>query len=238
MFLWTNWLIPLYFVLIVVVMIVSWLCNSYYADVRSVITYDGIRWLFSESLDNFRKAPLAETVLIMVGLSVLTESGFVSAIFRRKTLKQRKAMRQTVLVIAVAFVLLAVLALPKHAVLRNVFGGFESSPLTEGMLCIIFSVAVVAANVYGFLSGRMTGFSDFVSAHSYLLRQTSHIFIIAFEGSQLIACLRYSRLLPVILQSLSINVTESYANQAMGVILYWIPLFVSVIAVYVVKNRG
>lgn len=185
-------------IILPIVVIASWVVGAYNPDVKSLLEDAGVRWSITHITKNFSDLPLAEILLLMVTVSVVRESGWLSWLYPKNhplTLKQLRAYTYTnLLIFALFLIFLLVLFMPASP-LRNSFGELSHSPLSQGWLSLLSLLFIIVSNVYGYLSGRFVTSADFAFAHTRVLRNFSPAFISLFFLGQIMGCLDYSQLI-------------------------------------------
>lgn len=184
--------------LLVLLFVVSWVLSVYVDGVEGLLTPRGIRWMCSHLLANFATLPLASILMGLMALSVLRESG-LSQVFRRHlSLKQRRALQITGLTLLVVLGLFSLLLLLPRAILLSAFGTLAHSAFSTGSFGLLFCLLMLMGNVYGYTSGRFVTLQDFLHAHVALLAAVAPSFVFLFLGSQLVECLQFTGLLPLL----------------------------------------
>ncbi|MEG1402877.1 MULTISPECIES: AbgT family transporter [Bacteroides] len=108
----SKWRMPhpatMFFLLTLVVIFLSWICDIYgmgvrlpqtgeYIRVQSLLSPEGIRWLLRHVITNFTGfAPLGMVVIAMFGVGLAQHSGFIDACIRRG-LRNRQEKRKIIL---------------------------------------------------------------------------------------------------------------------------------------------
>ena len=118
-----------FFALTVVVTVLSWVGNVYEWGVNNLLCADGIRWAVANIIYNFTDSPIGEIILLLLGLSVLTESGFLTFWKSAKSIKQKRAMQITIVAIVVYCLTIFCLLFTSHAVLLSAFGTIHEAKL-------------------------------------------------------------------------------------------------------------
>lgn len=179
-------------------MLMSWVVGAYHSDVNNLLEYAGIRWGITHIISNFSALPLATILLLMVTVSVVKESGWLSWLYPKNhplMLKQLRAYTYTnLLLVVIVLVFLFLLFIPDSPLI-NSFGGLSHSPLSKGWLALLSLLVIFISNVYGYLSGRLVTSADFAFAHTRVLRKFSPAFISLFFLAQIFGCLDYSQLI-------------------------------------------
>lgn len=178
-------------------LLATWMVGAYNNEVRSLLDSDGVRWGITHILSNFSRLPLATILMLLVTVSVVLESGWLSWMFPKNhplMLKQLRAYTYTNLLLIVITVFFVFVLLMPGSPFLNAFGGFAHSPLLKGWFSILSLLIIFIANVYGYLSGRLTTSNDFAFAHTRLLRKYAPAFVPLFIVAQIGGCMDYSNL--------------------------------------------
>ncbi len=178
--------------LIVLLSLWSWVGSVYGMGMENLLCADGIRWAVVNVVPNFVSVPTAEVLLLMMGLSVIIESGLPTACFFVSSLKQKRALLFTLTLLFVFCLLVLALVAWPGAVLLNAFGTLHNSPFSKSVPGLLFVLALIAGNGYGYTSGRFVTMRDIVAAHTRLISLSSGYFVMLFVASQFIACARYT----------------------------------------------
>lgn len=184
--------------LLPVLFIASWIGSIYDSHILNLLDADGIRWGVTHVLSNYGSLPLSLIIFLLVVVSVAIESGWLAWLYPKNhplMLKQLRAYTYTNLVGMVSLVAVALVLLMPSSPLLNAFGGFAHSPLQRGGGVLLLMLILLMSNIYGYLSGQLTTNSDFIFAHTRLLRKYSYVFITLFVVAQVYGCLEYSHLL-------------------------------------------
>lgn len=185
-------------ILLPVIVLLSWVVSAYDPSVNSLLEDAGIRWGITHIISNYSDLPLASILMLMVTVSVVKESGWLSWFYPKNhplMLKQLRAYTYTnLLMVAIIAVFLFVLFFPASP-LRNSFGELSHSPLSRGWLPMLSILIILVSNVYGYLSGRMVTSADFAFAHTRVLRDFSPAFISLFFLGEIMGCLEYTHLI-------------------------------------------
>lgn len=176
---------------ILMLAIFSWLASMYGWIVHNVLSADGLRWAAASVLGNFRQVPFAEMLMVLVALSFLTESGLLKAFHVGITLKQRRALQFSVLVLIISLVAIAAAVFMPSSVLLSSFGRFAGSPIAAGLPALMLLVVVLVSITFGFLSGRFLTASDMLSAAAHIPAAAARVLPVLFLTSQLIGCYAY-----------------------------------------------
>ncbi|MCM1311391.1 MAG: AbgT family transporter [Bacteroides sp.] len=208
----------------------SWVGNVYNLGMENLLCADGIRWATANIVTNFTSAPLAEVILLMTGTGVIAESGILTSFFHRSSLKQKRALLFTLTLLTLfCLLVLGLITLP-GAILLNAFGTLQDSPFSKSIPGLLFVLALIAGNGYGYTSGRFTTMHDVIAAHTTLSKAASGYFLTMFASAQLIGCAEYTHVL-----SLFGN-DEAFALNVLSFILYYVTLILYIWNAYIQKR--
>lgn len=180
-----------FFALTVVITVLSWVGNVYEWGVNNLLCADGIRWAVANIIYNFTDSPIGEIILLLLGLSVLTESGFLTFWKSAKSIKQKRAMQITIVAIVVYCLTIFCLLFTSHAVLLCAFGTLRESAFQQGAYGLLLLGIIIAANLYGYFSGTFSSVKDSISAHTSLILRISPYFVTAFVASEFVGSMNY-----------------------------------------------
>lgn len=184
--------------LLPIVLLASWVVGAYNSEVRSLLDSDGVRWGITHILSNFSRLPLATIIILLVTISTVMESGWLSWINPKNhplMLKQVRAYTYTNLLLIILFLFFVFVLLMPGTPLLNAFGGLANSPLEKSWFPLLSLIIIFISNIFGYLSGRLTTSADFTFAHTRLLRKYTPSFLPLFVVAQISGCLQYSNLL-------------------------------------------
>lgn len=183
---------------LVILLFASWLLSIYVEGVEGLLTPRGIRWLCSNIVPNFSSVHLAKMLLGLMAISVLRESGIISIVHGHISLKQRHALQITGIALLVILLLFSLLLFLPDAILLSAFGTFHHSAFSKGFYGLLMCLIIFVGNVYGYTSGRILTMHDFVHAHVSIFSTLANYFVIVFFASQLVGCLEYTHILPLL----------------------------------------
>ncbi|MBR1667872.1 MAG: AbgT family transporter [Bacteroidaceae bacterium] len=207
---------------LILLLFVSWVLGIYVDGVSGLLTARGIRWLCINIVPNFASVHLAKMLLGLMAISVLRESGIISTYRRHVSLKQKRALQITGVSFLLIVCLFSLLLFLPNAPLLSAFGTFQGSALSKGFYGIFMCLAIFIGNVYGYTSGRFLTMRDFVHAHVSIFSTVANYFVILFLASQLVGCLDYTGILPL----LGADATVLYILRG---ILYNVPLLLYIL---------
>lgn len=190
----------LYLLGILVLAIVSWIGSVYGLDVHNLLSGEGLRWCVSNVLANFRHAPLAEILLALLALGILTESGFCRTLIdflhphhslRDISLKRQRAFQLSLLAVILCIALTLSLTFFNNSLLLSAFGTFVGSALQHGLFPLLLLLLMVVGVVFGTTSGRFLTAADLIHAAGWLLSRVADYFLTLFLAAQLVGCLTF-----------------------------------------------
>jgi len=153
--------------LLLVLVLFSWIATA--ADtglkVRSLLSADGLRWLFGAFTYNLGTGLIVWILLLSVSLGAVRTSGLwgvaLSALrHRRLPYRSKVALLSSAGMAAVLLTVYCLMALLPHAVLLSVTGGLFPSPFSAGLVPAVSFVLAAAAIAYGLQSGTLASFYD------------------------------------------------------------------------------
>ncbi len=184
--------------LLPLIAISSWICSVYQPAIRSLLAPNGLRWIFTSIISNFTSLPIAEIILILIAISLLSFLNLSSLFHHRPTPKEKRALFFALLMLVMNIFAIAALTFLPPYILLNFFGSLLSSPLTDSIPGLLFVAIETTGCTYAYTSGRMTTIQDFSVAHSSFINLLSPLFIHLFLIAQIIGWMGYSNILSVL----------------------------------------
>lgn len=179
------------------VVLLSWIISAMgNADIRSLISSEGLRWFLGNYSDIIAKPILAWLLLLAIAYSSFRQSGLSKAIGKRLTgdklmFKQRVGLRVTIIVLIAIIAIVSVLVLTPHAVLLSPAGTIFPSPFSRSIIPIIAGTITILSFFYGLVSGTINNTKTAFGCLYLEIPQLLPIFIIYILAAQLYACLRF-----------------------------------------------
>ena len=143
--------------------LVSWFVTAAWPDLpmRSLLSSEGIRWLFGSFAQNLLTPLLAWLVLGSVAYGTIVSSG-LTELRHPITFRQRSALQFVAIEALIFLAVLLLLTLIPQAPLLSATGQLFPSALSDGLVPFVcFSVTVMALT-FGFTTGRFTTLRDMV----------------------------------------------------------------------------
>ncbi len=184
--------------LLPLIAIASWICSIYTPSVRSLLDPMGLRWITTSFVSNFTRLPIAECLLCLILLSLISSLNLRSTLRGRISQKEKRALLFSFVMFLINIAAIAALTFLPPYILLNFFGTFSSSPFTDSIPGFLFITLETTFCTYAYTSGKMTTMQDFSVAHSWLIVKFSPFFIHLFIIAQIIGWLGFSRLLSLI----------------------------------------
>ena len=178
--------------------ILSWLLSATRLEgVRSLLSSEGVRWLFG-SFTEMVASPLL--VWLLLGLcawgclqrsGLLTFSPFHLFTFSPLTYRDKVAMRVSLVFLVLYLIVIALLTLAPHAILLSATGSLFPSAFSRSLVPIVCFGLCLVSLVFGLISGRLHGLADILEALSTGIAQGASLIIIYLFAIQLYESLRF-----------------------------------------------
>lgn len=143
--------------------LVSWFVTAAWPDVpmRSLLSSEGIRWLFGSFAQNLLTPLLAWLLLGSVAYGTVVSSGLVE-LRRPITYRQRSALRFVAVEALLFVVVLLLLTLVPQAPLLSATGQLFPSAFSDGLVPFLCFAVTVIALTFGLTTARLNTLSDVV----------------------------------------------------------------------------
>lgn len=191
-----------FFLMTVVLALFSWIGSIYgIAEVQSLLSAEGVRWLLNHAVTNYVQTPALGVVLVlMLGLGIVGRSGF-SDTLKRAVRKDKKLSRKERRALSLAFitfflyvlVVLVAMVLPWNLLL-SATGSWIHSPFSKGFVYILSVGLGMSGMVYGYASDAFRKVGDVIEAMSCLISRYAIYFVVLFFTVQFFSSLAYTRL--------------------------------------------
>ena len=142
----------------VVLVLLSWLLSAtQMAEVRSLLSSEGIRWFFAHFVDGLCTPLLVWMLLLSMAGGVCWRSGLPS----KTNMGRRGFGLRIALLVAVVYVgiILLLTALP-HALLLSAMGSLWHSPFSRAFVALVAFGIIICSMAYGFTVRAFTSFAD------------------------------------------------------------------------------
>lgn len=192
---WAGLLFLLFLVLQVLLMLLSWFITAAAPDlkVRSLLSGEGLRWLFGSFTDS-TSTPLLVWLLLLAGAAGTCWKSRILPVmlFKKKpSFLQRFALQMAVLELMIVIILLALLTLVPHAPLVSITGALFPSDFSFGLIPLIALVVFWISLTYGFLGGAFHHIEDLVDSYVAGLTLLAPSLLVYFIMAEFYASLCY-----------------------------------------------
>lgn len=154
--------------------VASWIITAAMPEVpmRSLLSSEGIRWLFGHFVDNLNSPILVNIILLMVGIGAVSFSGLSSAVhdfFTHKRLGYFERVGIVVVAFELVLCLLVVILLTcvPHAILLSATGHLFPSSFSISLIAIISTILLVCAISFGIISSRLSSLKQIYESMTY-----------------------------------------------------------------------
>jgi len=173
------------------VVLLSWLLSAMMVGgVRSLLTGEGLRWLFGNMTEELLSPLLVWLILVAMTWGCLKGIRICgperSVAFRRKL-----AIRVAVLVTLVYVVVIALLSVTPHAVLLSSTGTLWHSPFSRALVPLMCFGVMLFCTAYGLVSRTFTSLSNIVEAMLDGLRSAAPLLYVYMLVMPLVLALCY-----------------------------------------------
>ncbi len=181
-----NWLstsIIIILIAYVIVVLGTWLWSAAMpsSSVRPLLSDAGIRWFFGTFVANLARPLLIYIILLDIAMGLCVRSGLghaLSRLFRKGTSLdslQKRGMWAVLEVTVVEVGVMALLTLPRHAILLSVTGAFYPSSASVSLIPVLAFMLLSASLMFGLFSGTLHNYKEAVI---YTLHGGKHLKVI------------------------------------------------------------
>ncbi len=178
----------------VVLVLASWLLSATMAgNVRSLLSSEGVRWLFGGFTTMLASPWLVWLVLLAIAGGCLWQSDIVSIRLPLSSLhyRQRVALRTVLILMLIYVAAILALTLVPHAVLLSATGRLFPSPFSRAFVPIVSFGVLLVSVAYGWASGSFRSIASIVSAMSTGIAAAAPLFILYVVFVQFYESLRF-----------------------------------------------
>lgn len=174
----------------ILLVLLSWLLSAtQVAEVRSLLSSEGIRWFFAHFVDCLCTPLLVWIVLLSMAGGTLWRSGLLS---REKAGKRTLGLRIASLVLIVYAAVILLLTVLPHALLLSAMGSLWQSPFSRAFAALIAFGLILCSVAYGFTVRTFTSFADVCQSFVDGLCKAAPLMVIYVFAMQLYESLRYA----------------------------------------------
>lgn len=181
-----NWLstsIIIILIAYVIVVLGTWLWSAAMpsSSVRPLLSDAGIRWFFGTFVANLARPLLIYIILLDIAMGLCVRSGLghaLSRLFRKGApldSLQKRGMWAVLEVTVVEVGVMALLTLPRHAILLSVTGAFYPSSASVSLIPVLAFMLLSASLMFGLFSGTLHNYKEAVI---YTLQGGKHLKVI------------------------------------------------------------
>ncbi len=169
----------------------AWIFCALYPTVyiRSLLSEDGIRWLFSTCVENLLSPLLIWIIMFGVSIGVFMKSGFRNVCRNKhdKQIEYRKNFSFYLSVVVALILLLGYLFLSfaPHAILVGVTGSLYPSAFSFSIVPFCAFILFIVSTVYGFSSGIISDLGSWMDSMRYGIQIISPLLLIYLIGMEL-----------------------------------------------------
>ena len=187
-----NYLVLTLVVAQLLLILVSWFVTAAWPDVpmRSLLSSEGIRWLFGTFAQNLLTPLLAWLLLGSIAYGAVVSSG-LTELHRPFTYRQRSALRFVAVEALLFVVVLLLLTLIPQAPLLSATGQLFPSAFSDGLVPFLCFAVTVMAITFGLTTGRLNTLSDVVRSLTVGFGKWATLWLLYVLGMEFYASFRY-----------------------------------------------
>ena len=187
-----NYLVLTLVVAQLLLILVSWFVTAAWPDLpmRSLLSSEGIRWLFGSFAQNLLTPLLAWLVLGSVAYGTVVSSS-LTELRRPITSRQRSALQFVAIEALIFLAVLLLLTLIPQAPLLSATGQLFPSALSDGLVPFVCFAVTVMALTFGFTTGRFTTLRDMVRSLTIGFGKWSSLFLLYILGMEFYASINF-----------------------------------------------
>lgn len=167
--------------------LLSWLLSAMMVEgVRSLLSGEGVRWLFAHFADGLASPPLVWLLLAAMAGGCLQRSGLLapSSAYHRGT-----GLRVALLLVSLYVAAIVLLVAPPHALLLSATGTLAHSPFSRALVPLVCLGVVLGSVAYGMAVRRFTSLTDIIDAMAHGLRAAAPLLLLYVLAAQLLLSL-------------------------------------------------
>lgn len=180
--------------------LISWILSaSMTRGVRSLLSDEGIRWLFGSFADIVASPLLAWLMLLLIALGCFQKSGLFQALSHHThfrpliplNYRDRLALRVTLIFLVIYISVILLLTMLPHAVLLSATGSLYPSAFSHSLVPIISFGIVILSVSFGLMSGRLQTIADILSSLTFGIEKAPWLFVLYILLVQLVESFRF-----------------------------------------------
>ena len=154
----------------------SWILSATMMEgVRSLLSGEGIRWLFGSFTTILASPLLVWLLLALIALGSLQTSGLLSM---QRTYRDKLALRVAMVFLVLYVLLIVLLTLLPHAILLSATGALFPSAFSRSLVPLISFGIVLVSISFAIMSGRINTFSGVLDSLSSGISRGAPLFVI------------------------------------------------------------
>ena len=187
-----NYLVLTLVVAQLLLILVSWFVTAAWPDVPmlSLLSSEGIRWLFGTFAQNLLTPLLAWLLLGSIAYGAVVSSG-LTELHRPFTYRQRSALRFVAVEALLFVVVLLLLTLIPQAPLLSATGQLFPSAFSDGLVPFLCFAVTVMAITFGLTTGRLNTLGDVVRSLTVGFGKWATLWLLYVLGMEFYASFRY-----------------------------------------------
>lgn len=173
--------------------ILSWLLSATMMEgVRSLLSSEGIRWLFG-SFTYIMASPLLVWLLLVLSAVGCFQKSGAEVLFGRQplTYRERVALRVALVFLCLYLLIIALLTLPPHAILLSATGELFPSAFSRCLVPIAAFAVILFSVSFAMMAGHLRTLSGILSFVSYGIAKGAPLVIVFFLVVQLYESVRF-----------------------------------------------
>lgn len=194
-----SWITGASLLLEFLLIIASWIISSAFPEssVRSLLSNEGIRWLFGHYVSNIQTSILVWMLLISMSIGLVKHSELCLLIRKCfmsvKSLNYRERIGGTIVVFEVLFslALLTLLTCVPHAILLSISGELFPSSFSMSIVPIVSFLLILMGATYGLVIGRLNSLESWFISMQHGISIMAPLFVVYVFLTQLILSFCY-----------------------------------------------
>ena len=168
--------------------VLSWLISATRIEgVRSLLSSEGIRWLFGSIVYIASSPVLVWLILLLMALGSFQKSGITH--LRSMSYRDRLALRVSISFLLIYVVIIGLLTLMPHAILLSVTGSLFPSAFSRSLVFIVCFGVCLFSITFSMMSGRAHTISDVMDILTFGIQKGASLVILYLILNQFIESL-------------------------------------------------
>ena len=178
----------------VLLILLSWTLSATMTDgVRSLLSEEGVRWLFGSYTDMLQSQWLVWLLLLSMAAGCLWGSGLLTELRTfYHSYRIRFALRLTLVFLLVYVAVIIMLTAVPHASLLSVTGSLWPSPFSRALIPVLSFGIVLCSMLFGLVSHHFATLSDAVFSLCQGIAKAAPLFLLYVLLMQLLSSFRFA----------------------------------------------